>query len=331
MKRVLVGILTALLSVGVVASGVHADKKKSGAQAEKKSKKKGGKAKEAAVPTSDKISEAMTGIKWGMSREDLLKQSVTKIKEKYRPLIAKTKDAVDEDRLRQEARQELDAIKKGTVDFDGRSTGWDVSFLKGEFTQNNNESMLVVRDANSQNFYFFIEGKLWKWYKAFDAAVFPAGDFGVFSATLEKRFGAGKEGEAGKRKWLQWQDKSTQLRAVDETDFYGFYCLVFEEKATVDQLAKLRSNASDSDSGKKHAFVEAVTSGRTENPDDASNIADRISGRIRQREDAEESQASASTSKSAKGKGAKKGDSDDEDDSAKGVSSSDDPISGLGL
>jgi len=331
MKRLLVGILAALLSVGAVTSGVHAEKKKAGAQAEKKGKKKGGKVKEAAVPTSPKISEAMSGIKWGMSRDDLLKQSVTKIKEKYRPLIAKTKDAVEEDRLRQEARQELDAIKKGTVDFDGRSTGWDVSFLKGEFTQNNNESMLVVRDGNSQNFYFFIEGKLWKWYKAFDAAVFPAGNFGVFAATLEKRFGAGKESEAGKRKWLQWQDKATQLRAVDETDFYGFYCLVFEEKATVDQLAKLRTNSSDSE-GKKHAFVEAVTSGRTENPDDSSNIADRLTGRIRHREDAEESQASASTSKSAKGKGAKKGDSDDEDDdSTKGVSSSDDPISGLGL
>jgi hypothetical protein len=329
MKRVLVGILAALLSVGVAASGVQADKKKPAAQAEKKGKKKVGKGKkEAAVPSSDKISEAMTGIKWGMSREDLIKQSTTKIKEKYRPLIAKTKDAVEEDRLRQEARQELDAIKKGTVDFDGRSTGWDVSFLKGEFTQNNNESMLVVRDGNSQNFYFFIEGKLWKWYKAFDAAVFPAGNFGVFAATLEKRFGDGKEGEAGKRKWLQWQDKATQLRAVDETDFYGFYCLVFEEKATVDQLAKLRTNSGESDD-KKHAFVEAVTSGRTENPDDSSNIADRISGRIRQREDAPDNQESASASKSAKGKGAKKGDDDEEDTS--GVSSSDDPISGLGL
>lgn len=330
MKRVLVGILAALLSVGVAASEVHADKKKSGAQAEKKSKKKGGKAaKEAAAPQSPKISEAMSGLKWGMSREDLIKVSTNKIKEKYRPLLAKTKDAVEEDRLRQEARQELDALKKGTVDFDGRSTGWDVSFLKGEFTQSNDESMLVVRDGNSQNFYFFIQGKLWKWYKAFDAAVFPAGNFGVFSATLQKKFGQGKPTEAGKRKWLSWQDKTTQLRAVDETDFYGFYCLVFEEKATVDQLAKLRTNVPE-DKGKKHAFVEAVTAERRAD-DESAHIADRISGRIRQREDAEESEPSSSASASAKGKAAKKGASDDEDEPAKGVDSSDDPISGLGL
>ena len=334
MKRVLVGILAALLSVGAASSAVHADNKKPAAKAEKKAKKggkaKGGKgAKAAAAPQSDKIGDAMSGLKWGMSREDLIKASTNKIKEKYRPLLAKTKDAVEEDRLRQEARSELDALKKGSVDFDGRSTGWDVSFLKGEFTQNNNESMLVVRDGNSQNFYFFIEGKLWKWYKAFDAAVFPAGNFGVFSATLQKKFGEGKPAEAGKRKWLEWQDKTTQLRAVDETDFYGFYCLVFEEKATLDQLARLRTNAPE-DKGKKHAFVESVTAERSENPDDSTNIADRISGRIRAREDAQETASSSSSSASAKGKAAKKGDRDEEE-SSKGVNADDDPISGLGL
>ena len=120
-----------------------------------------------------------------------------------------------------------------------------MSFLKGEFTHNNDESMLVVRDENSQNFYFFIGGKLWKWYKAFDAAVFPAGNFATFAGAVAAplRQGASTRkasfapGE-GERHWLEWQDKQTRLRAVDQTDFYGFYCLVFEEKATLDNLAR---------------------------------------------------------------------------------------------
>ena len=29
-----------------------------------------------------------------------------------------------------------------------------------------------VNDNTSQNYYFFINGKLWKWYKAFNASVF---------------------------------------------------------------------------------------------------------------------------------------------------------------
>jgi hypothetical protein len=194
--------------------------------------------------------------------------------------------------------------------------------------------MLVVRDANSQNFYFFDDGKLYKWYKAFDAAVFPSGNFGVFAATVQKRFGKAKEGGDAKRKFLQWQDKNTQLRAVDESGFYGFYCLVFEEKDTAERLAKAHTA---SDDGKKHAFVDAVTSGeRSDNPDDSSNIADRISGRIRHSEQAEEqgggSETGSSSAQAAKGKAGKKGAlKEKKEEEETGVSASDDPISGLGL
>ena len=68
-----------------------------------------------------------------------------------------------------------------------------MSFLKGEFTHGNDEAMIVVRDGNSQNFYFFIGGKLWKWYKAFDASVFPAGNFGTFAQGVQRRFGPAKD------------------------------------------------------------------------------------------------------------------------------------------
>jgi hypothetical protein len=323
MKRVLLGFLTTLLAVALMAAGAAADSKK----------KKGGKKRAESAPKSAKIAESLGDLKWGASNEELLKKFTDKVKEKYRPLIAKTKDAVEEDRLRQEARQELDAIRKNGVQFDGRSTGWDVSFLKGEFTHNNDEAMIVVRDENSQNFYFFIGGKFWKWYKAFDASVFRAGDFASFAAAVQRKFGPAKEvkGELtpgeGERHWLEWQDDKSRLRAIDLSGFYGFYCLVFEEKSTVDQLAKLRSNT-PAPADKRHALVESVTGERTADPDDAPNIADRITGKLRQSEQAPEGPSdSASASSKGKGKG-KKGSSSS---SESPVSSSDDPISGLGL
>src|SRR5687768_16446383 len=109
-----------------------------------------------------------------MTRDELLKKVLVKTRGKYEVQIAKTKNPVEEDRLRTQLAQEIEAVNKGLVSFDGRTTGWDVSYLKGEFAHNTNETMQVVRDNNSQNFYFFIDGKLWKWYKAFDAEVFPA-------------------------------------------------------------------------------------------------------------------------------------------------------------
>jgi hypothetical protein len=330
MKRVLLAMLTALLAVGFTANGAEAQKKKAAS-----AKSSGGKKKKAeAVPISPKIAESMGDVKWGVGKDDLIKYFTDKVKEKYRPLVAKAKDAVEDDRLRQQARQEVDAIRKGYVEFDGKSTGWDVSFLKGEFTHGNDEAMLVVRDANSQNFFFLMGGKLWKWYKAFDAAVFKAGNFDTFAGSVQRRFGGGKDVQAemrpgeGQRHWIEWQDKQTRLRAIDETGFYGFYCLVFEEKSTVDNLAHLRSHGDSSKTGeKRHALVEAVTSDRSANPDDAPNIVDRITGRLHENQQAPQQQGGPEQA-SAAGKGKAK--------AAKTASptpsdSENDPISGLGL
>jgi hypothetical protein len=207
-----------------------------------------------------------------------------------------------------------------------------VSFLKGEFAHKTNEAMLVVRDANSQNFYFLIDGKFWKWYKAFDAAVFPADDFAAFEKAIEHRFGPSKTVHAelrpgeGERQWLEWQDPKTRLRAIDQTDFYGFYCLVFEQKATVDQLARLREGAdTDSAGPKKHTLVESVTADPDAHADGEADIADRISGHPQthptQGEPAESAKPSKSGTKTktppAESKAKPAGD--------------DDPLTGIGL
>lgn len=319
MRRVLSGLSMVLLAIAVCAAGA------AGVEAQKKGKKKAEK-KAAEAPASAEIAKSLADVRWGMSKDDVEKVFIEKIKAKYKPLIAKTKDAVEEDRLRQVAKQELARLREGYVEFDGKSTGWDVSFLKGEFTQNNDEAMLVVRDENSQNFYFFIGGKLWKWYKAFDASVFPANNFNTFAGAVQRRFGDAKQAKgelrkgAGERQWLEWQDKETRLRAVDETGFYGFYSLVFESKDTLGNLARLRS-AQDDKGDKKHALVEAVTTDTTsaEDSNDHVNIVDRITGKIRRREDAPAPAETAST----KGKKAKPVAAQPV------VADEDDPLSGL--
>ncbi len=317
MKRILSGLLISVLAIGLLASGAAADKKKA-----KKSKKA------AEAPASEMIAKSMAELKWGMPRAEVAKVFTQKIKAKYKPLVAKTRDAVEEDRLRTELHDEIKALRNGQVEFTGRSTGWDVSFLKGEFSHNNNESMLVMRDENSQNFYFFLGDRLWKWYKAFDSNAFPAGGFAGFSAAVQRRFGVGKEVQGqlrpgdDQRHWLEWQDKTTRLRAVDQTAFYGFFCIVFEDKETVNTLAKLRPAAVKTDL--HHALVDSVTGERSTDPDDSPNIADRITGKLREVEQApEESETpKAGGAKTKRSKSASA-------PSSTGVSADDDPLRGL--
>jgi hypothetical protein len=166
-----------------------------------------------------------------------------------------------------------------------------VSFLKGEFTHHNQESLFVVTDDASENYYFFIQNKLWKWYKAFKADQFEGKSFGEFAAAIQARFGKAvvREGEAphggGKQQWAEWQDATTRLRAVDNKQFYGFYSLVFEDKATLAKLDVLRT--SKAEAGKKgNALIEQVTSAEAASETDSNpDVVDRITGKTRRKPD----------------------------------------------
>jgi hypothetical protein len=322
MKRKVIGALVGALCCSATLSldVAHAAPKKKAAKAETT----------AEAPQSGAISTAMGDLTWGMSKDEVLAKFVDAIKEKYRPLIAKAPGAIEEDKYRVKARDELSKIKSSMVDFNGKKTGWDVSFLKGEFTHNNGESMFVVTDENSQNYYFFINGKLWKWYKAFNADAFQGKSFDQFATAIQGRYGKAqtREGE-GKQKFLEWQDTATHLRAVDNNQFYGFYCMVFEHKDTVKRLADLRS-VKDRERGQGHALVESATSDESGDSDNNQDIIDRITGKIRHRQEAPQQAAQATTGSTSK-KGAPAASAAPAPVEGGGVSADDDPLKGLGI
>lgn len=332
MKRWFIVCLTAVLAVGVVTADASAQRRKKGKH----------KAAAADAPTSAELSRSMGDVRWGMSRADIQKLLEKGIADKYRPKLAEARDAQQEDQLRDAARQEIRTLRSSYVAFDGERTGWDASFLREEFTHGNGESMLVLKDENSQNFYFFFNDKLWKWFKAFNAEVFEGQSFEQFQAAIQRRFGSGKENNGelspggGARHWIEWQDDNSRLRAVDQTSFYGFYCLVFEEKATLGQLATLRPN-SGRERSDGNSLVDAVTSGDhgAEDHDDSPNIVDRITGHLRQREDAPAPATSgsgrAATGSSQRASGTRGQSQRPSSAPASSVSESDDPLAGLGL
>ncbi|MCC7536832.1 MAG: hypothetical protein IT379_11490 [Deltaproteobacteria bacterium] len=249
-------------------------------------------AQQADPPRSAEIAKVLGELRWGMNKQQVTEHFLKKTRERFRPELAKARGAVEEDRTRRRMDAELAKVRRGYTEFrEGVTTGWEASFLRDEFTAGNEEGMLAVTDENSQNFYFFIQGRLWKWYKAFDARVFAGMNFDQFAQTVQGRFGEGRRqtGELvagrGRTSWLEWQDDTSRLRAIDQTRFYGFYCLVFEERATLARLEQLRPNRPTRRTGP--SVVDMVTQddgARTSDED----IADRITGKIRRRADAED-------------------------------------------
>ncbi len=224
-----------------------------------------------ATGSAQAIAKSMGNLRWGMSDTEVKRVVKVKIADQYEAKLKKAKGA-SKSALEREVASKGKALDQSHVDFTGKSSRWDRTPIAGEFTYGADESMLTVNDGDSDNYYFFIDGRLWKWVKLYPASAFGGKNFNKFSGAISKRFGKGykKEGElnAGTGKeytWLEFLDRQNRLRAVDRTSDAGGYALVFEEMDTVRQLATLRPNAprkskpsrnvSDDDSEESHSPV----------------------------------------------------------------------------
>ncbi|MDW8247321.1 MAG: hypothetical protein RMJ84_12180 [Sandaracinaceae bacterium] len=249
------------------------------------------------TPRSAAIAPALeeVGIRWGMTPREVFEHFKKQIEERYRPRLAKAPGAIEEDRLQHEMQNEIQRLRRSFVRFNGQPIGWDSSFLRDEYTHGNNESMLVVREPefHSTSHYFFINDRLWKRYQAFDSSAFPGATFEQFAEAVQRRFGPGVlrsgsliEGRPPTR-WIEWQDETTRLRAVDQSRLYGFFCLVFEDKSVLAQLPSLRRNRVER-FAERTGLVDSVLrqEGSSDGEDLNADIVDRLTGQIRRRSDA---------------------------------------------
>ena len=230
------------------------------------------------------LEASMGDLQWGWTPKEVYRQLKKGIEASYQEPIAKTTDAIQEDRLRYKMQEETREIRDSYFEFDGTPTAYDSGYLKGEFTHNNGESLLRVRTKTTQDYFFFINDKLWKRYRAFDTSVFEGASFDEFGSALQQRYGKAKKktgplhpgGEP--KQWYEWKEPRVLAKAVDNNEFYGFYCLILEDPKTVAKLGKLRSNkATEVDD--KDSLVDMV--GDDSDPDQNADIADRITGEIR--------------------------------------------------
>lgn len=279
------GILLTLLVIVMAAGQAEAERGRGGGRGGRG--RGGGQAQAPRVevtPTSDQIVSAMEDIDWGWSHQKLISHFTSQLQKMYRPLLSKATDAITEDRLRSEMNARIARIKSSYVEFNGQHTGWDTSMLRDQYTHNNNESLVEVRelrtgseDPRYTDYFFFINDRLWRRYRAFNQDQFEGIPFEGAAASFEKRFGSSRHITKGSRLiGLAWQDSKTLLEAQDQTDFYGIFCLVFSEKETSRQLDKLRVNTKASKSG-LNPLVEALDD--TSEHDAHADVVEHITGK----------------------------------------------------
>jgi hypothetical protein len=146
--------------------------------------------------------------------------------------------------LKSEYSRRLRDFKSSLVKFKGHSR-WDGTSISEEYTHGNGESMMVLQGADFDNYYFFMDGRLWKWVRTMPARSFRS--YKKFSRSIEKKFGNGYEkqgettpGSGREYRFIEFLDRNSRLRAVDRSSAHRDYALIFEEMATVRNLHTLR-------------------------------------------------------------------------------------------
>ena len=184
------------------------------------SKPAGGKPAPAAVDSKRAIADALGELRWGISKADLLKVLKARIRAEFEQRIKVERDIMRQDALYQAGQEQYRRISENFVEFDASKSGWDVSPIGREFTRGNREAMLVVTNKTSRDLYFFIQGKLWKWYRELSLEAVNDGDPEEALAALNKRFGSGKAQKERQSDanvayiGMTWSDGSTRVTAM---------------------------------------------------------------------------------------------------------------------
>lgn len=201
---------------------------------------------EAASAAEAQVAKALGELRWGMSSKELLAMFKARLRAQYDQEAKLERDILRQDALYQKAKARYEQIKDSFVRFDEKKNGWDVSPIAAEFRRGSEESMLVVRSAESHDYYFFIHGRLWKWYRELEPSTVGAGGFDGTAEMMRGQLGAAaqaapprSEGEPA-LPGLSWDTTTTRVSLVQRG---AVACLIFESQSTLAELPRLREHA----------------------------------------------------------------------------------------
>jgi hypothetical protein len=258
----------------------------------KKASKSGGHAQAA---NARAVGELAGKFKWGMSHEDAQKVISEGVHAKYVDLLKKEQDVYKQDQLRKAEQEELQKVKDSYIKFDGVTPGtkeWGTSIIQAEFAPRNDESMLTLWEKDQRRFLFFWHDRLYKQYIAFNAEhpVFAGKSFDDFAKIIQNRYGPAemkfesmKTRDDMKLHHLEWPASGEfQLYAIDQSEFYGNFCLVLFQPSTARELDKTRKER-NTQPLRGNAVIDAVTQPAKVSGDANENIVDQITGKTPQK------------------------------------------------
>jgi hypothetical protein len=230
-----------------------------------------------------------------MTPDEAQKVITEGIHAKYVEMIKKEPDIYKQDQLRKDEGEEVQKVKDSYVKFDGTGPGakeWGTSIIQSEFAPRNDESMMTLWEKDQRRFLFFWHDKLYKQFIAFNAEhpVFAGKSFDDFAKLIQNRYGPAemkftqmKTKSDMKLDHLEWPASGDyQLYAIDQSEFYGNFCLVLFNPSVAKQVEVARTEH-NTKPAHGNALIDAVTQQPKVGGDANESIVDQITGKTPQK------------------------------------------------
>jgi hypothetical protein len=234
------------------------------------------------------VGELAGKFKWGISPEDAQKLISEGLHTRYAEMMKKELDVYKQDTLRKDEQDEFQKVKDSYIKFDGISPGtkeWGTSIIQAEFAPRNDESMMTLWEKDQRRFLFFYHDRLYKQFIAFNAEhpVFAGKSFDDFAKLIQNRYGPAemkftqlKTRNDMKLDHLEWPASGDyQLYAIDQSEFYGNFCLVLFQPSVAKQVEAARKEHNTTPA-RGNAVIDAVTTKEKVSGDSNENIVDQI-------------------------------------------------------
>jgi hypothetical protein len=137
----------------------------------------------------------------------------------------------------------LQSIRDSLTEFKGQKTGYNVSVIASDFAHSTGESMIVVPYKNTHDYYFFVQGKLWKVVTTH----VMRGTFSAFLVRLTQLYGAPDSIEFSDPEFRQNPKKArwSSNQWIVETavhPVYGAVTLQWTSREIREGIAKIRGS-----------------------------------------------------------------------------------------
>ena len=225
------------------------------------------------------LGDVLGDIEWGDDRDAVLEKLRDAQLEELRNNRELRNDRAAMQRARQQVLDHMRRVEDSYTPLEGERTDYNVSVVSGEFTSDNAESLMRIRDRHAQRFFFFLDDEFYKLVVAYDPDHIDGVGFPGFVGEAQREYGEPTSMTPGTR--AVWRDGDVEMRVDDRRNYFGTFTMTFVDRQRVEELeeqGEVFGGRDDSDDdGGVSARVQAVT-GPSDGSDNESVVDSLVGG-----------------------------------------------------